>query len=225
MEIKSQGIVLRCSKYSENNYIAQILTREAGKLSFAVYAPQSRRARIRTSMLQPLTLLEIDFDSKPSRTVQQIKDAKPLSMGVLSPAKISVAMFVSDLVCCTTVDGNADLILYNKVLDVVKSLNSYTAVDGHFAIRFLLDYADALGFNPVRDFENVVLREFVGTLVEQRERELFIRLVDAASGGNVNIFNHSERKSLLRILLLYYQMNLPDMPAVKSLDVLEEMYS
>ncbi len=225
MEVKSQGIVLRTSKYSDNNYIAQILTREAGKLSFAVYAPQSRRARIRTSMLQPLTLLELDFENKPSRTVQQIKDAKPLSMGVLSPEKISVAMFVSDLVCCTTVDGNADLFLYNKVLDVVRFLNSDATVDGHFAIRFLLDYADALGFNPVRDFENVVLREFVETLVEQRERDLFTRLVDAASGGNVNIFNHDERKSLLRLLLLYYQMNLPDMPAVKSLDVLEEMYS
>lgn len=225
MEVKSQGIVLRCSKYSDNNYIAQILTREAGKISFAVYAPQSKRARIRSSMLQPLTLLELDFDSKPSRNIQQIKDAKLLSMGVLSPAKMSVAIFVSDVVGCTTVEGNADLLLYNKVLDIVNHLNSDAPVDGHFAIRFLLDYADALGFNPVRDFENVVLRDFVGTLVEQRERELFIRLVDAASGGNVNIFNHDERKSLLRILLLYYQMNLPDMPAVKSLDVLEEMYS
>lgn len=224
MEIKSQGIVLRCTKYSDNNYIVRLLTREAGKLSFAVYAPQSKRARVRTSMLQPLTLLDLDFDNKPSRTIQQIKEAKPIFTGVLSPEKISVAMFVADLVDCTTLEGGVDLLLYNKVAEVVNLLNSDIAVDGHFAIRFLLGYADALGFNPVQDFENVVLREFTTTLVEQSERELFMRFVNAASGGDVNIFTHAERKTLLRLLLLYYQMNLPDMPAVKSLDVLEELY-
>lgn len=224
MEVKSEGIVLYCSKYSDNNYIARILTRESGKLSFAVYAPQSKRASIRTSMLQPLTLLELDYENKPSRTIQQIKDAKLLSTGVLSPAKIAVAMFVSDIVCCTTLEGNTDLILYNKVADIVKLINSDTPVDGHFAIRFLLEYADALGFNPIQDFENLFLREFVGTLVEKEERELFTRLVEAALEGNVNVFTHAERKQLLRVLLLYYQMNLPDMPAVKSLDVLEELY-
>lgn len=225
MDVKTLGIVLRCSKYSDNNYIVQILTKSFGKISFAVYSPQNKRAKVRASMLQPLSLLELEMDNKPSRTIQHIKDARMLNLSVMSPEKVSMAMFVADVVWATTVDALPDADLFNKVESVVNSLESDQGIDGHFAIRFLLEYADILGFNPAHDMENLLLREFLGTLVETDDKELFIRLVEAASAGNINIFNHRQRQILLRTLLLYYKLNLPDMPAVKSVDVLEEIFS
>ncbi len=225
MDAKTQGVVLRCGKYSENQCIVQILTKDFGKVSYMVYAPQSKRARVRSTMLQPLTLLEIDTDSKPSREIQHIKDAKPLMPANFSPAKIAVAMFVADVVNACTVEGSPDLLIFNKVFDTIKILNTDAAIDAHFAIRFLLEFAEALGFNPVQDFENVLIQEFLGTLVEQSEKDLFLRLINAASQGNIAVFSHPERRTLVRTLLLYYKLNLPDMPHIKTLDVLEEIYT
>jgi len=224
MDSKTIGIVLRCSKYSDSNYIAQILTKDFGKLSFAIYSPQSKKAKVRTSMLQPLSLLDIDFDGKPSLAIKQIKEAKLLSIKPLSVEKISVSIFVADIVCATIPEGNFDDTLFFKVLDVVNILYSDEKIDGHFALQFLLDYADALGFNPQYDSENILLSEFLGNLVEEGEKELFLKLVKAASSGDIKIFSHSERRTLLRVMLLYYQMNLPNMPSIKSLDVFEEVF-
>lgn len=227
MLTKTEGIVLRCYRYKDNHFMAHILTRESGIVTYAVYAPESKRSRTRMSFFQPLTLLELDADHKPSRTIQTIKEMRPLSAGMnilSSPHKMALAMFVAEVTNACILPENPDAELYSTLRNVVESLDSETPADGHFALRFLLTLSDYLGFNPTHDEERLVINEFLSGNVTPDERQLFTRLIEASGSGNVNIFRHSERQSLLHTMLRYFKFNLPDMPQIHSAEVLEAVF-
>lgn len=227
MLTKTEGIVLRCYNYKDNKYLTHILTREHGIVTYAVYAPQSKRSRTRMSYFQPLTLLELDVEHKPNRTIQAIKEMRPVVTGiniVTSPHKISVAMFVAEVVNACILPENPDAHLYNSMRQVVAMLNSESGIDGHFPLMFTLQLADYLGFNPTHDAERLVVNEFLGSAQDSNERVLFNRLIEAQQNGDVKVFTHTERQILLRTMLRYFKFNLPDMPEIKSLSVLEDLF-
>lgn len=227
MLTKTEGIVLRCYNYKDNKYLTHILTREYGIVTYAVYAPQSKRSRTRMSYFQPLTLLELDVEHKPNRTIQAIKEIRPVVAGlnlVTSPHKISVAMFVAEVVNACILPENPDANLYSSMRQVVTMLNSESGIDGHFPLMFTLQLADYLGFNPTHDAERLVVNEFLGSAQDSNERTLFNRLIEAQENGNVKVFTHTERQILLRTMLRYFKFNLPDMPEIKSLAVLEDLF-
>lgn len=227
MLTKTEGIVLRCYNYKDNKYLAHILTQEHGIVTYAVYAPQSKRSRTRMSYFQPLTLLEIDAEHKPNRTIQVIKELRPVSTGMnilSSPGKIALAMFVAEVTNACILPENPDAELYSSLRSVVESLDSDTPPDGHFALRFMISLSDYLGFNPTHDAERLVVNEFLNSAKEPEERELFLRLIEAQKSCKERVFTHTERQILLRAMLRYFKFNLPDMPEIKSLCVLEDLF-
>lgn len=228
MLIKTEGIVLRCYQYKENRYLAHILTKDHGVMTYAVYAPQSRRSRTRMSYFQPLTLLLIDADHKPGRAIQTLKEIVPLSasMNILgSPYKISTAMFVAEITNSCILPENPDEQLYTILRETVDLLDSEKPLDGHFPLQFMLSMADYLGFNPAHDEERLVINEFLSNTADLSEQETFLRFVEASRNRNITIFTHSERQMLLRTMLRYFKFNLPDMPQIKSVSVLENLFS
>lgn len=227
MLTKTEGIVLRCYNYKDNKYLAHILTQEHGIVTYAVYAPQSKRSRTRMSYFQPLTLLEIDAEHKPNRTIQAIKELRPVSTGMnilSSPRKIALAMFVAEVTNACILPENPDAELYSSLRSVVESLDSDTPPDGHFALRFMISLSDYLGFNPTHDAERLVVNEFLNSAKEPDERELFLRLIEAQKSGEERVFTHTERQILLRAMLRYFKFNLPDMPQIHSAEVLEAVF-
>ncbi len=228
MLIKTEGIVLRCYQYKDNRYLAHILTKEHGVVTYAVYAPQSRRSRTRMSFFQPLTHLMIDADHKPGRAIQTLKEIVPQPGGmnmISSPQKISVAMFVAEITNASILPENPDAQLYSIVSNAIDHLNSDERVDGYFPLSFMLSLADYLGFNPSHDEERLVINEFLSNTADVSERETFLRFIEASQNGNISVFTHSERQMLLRTMLRYFKFNLPDMPEIKSVSVLEELFS
>ena len=228
MLTKTEGIVLRCYRYKDNHFLAHILTRESGIVTYAVYAPESKRSRTKMSYFQPLTLLEIDADHKSNRTIQTIKELHPLSISVniiSNPYKTAIALFVAEVINACVPPENPDAELYHTIRNVIKSIDSDTPVDSHFALKFLLTLSDYLGFNPTHDEERLVINEFLGSSdISSEERILFTRFIEAYNNGNVNVFRHEERQNILRTMLRYFKFNLPDMPQIHSSEVLAAVF-
>ena len=68
---KTLGIVLHTLKYNDTSLIADIYTETAGRASFIVKIPRSRKAAVKSVLFQPLSLVELE------RSVQIFHSAFP----------------------------------------------------------------------------------------------------------------------------------------------------
>ena len=81
MQIKTRGIVLHKTKYSENSVIVNIFTREAGVQSFIVKGAYSKQRRGTIALLENLSMVE----------VVSLHDALPICIFAKSPSAIPIS--------------------------------------------------------------------------------------------------------------------------------------
>ena len=79
MQVKTEAIVLHTLKLGEGKLITDMFTRSEGRLSFVTSAPRSERSRIKKQYLQPLTLLQLEYDVRPQVQLQKLRDASLLT--------------------------------------------------------------------------------------------------------------------------------------------------
>lgn len=73
---KTSGIVLHTLKYKDTSIIVDIYTEVAGRASFVVSVPRSRKAAVKSVLFQPLALVELEADFRPTATIYKVKEAK-----------------------------------------------------------------------------------------------------------------------------------------------------
>ena len=92
------GIVLHQVKYNDESVIVNIYTLQHGNMGFLVKMPRQKRSNVRTLLLRPLNILELDFDFRPNLSLQRIRDMK-LHVSYESlpyePVKGTLALFLS----------------------------------------------------------------------------------------------------------------------------------
>ena len=76
MFLKTRGIVLQTIKHSETSVIARIYTEQLGRLSFMINGVRTSKSVSKAAMLQPGTLLEMDFLYQENKKLHYIKDFK-----------------------------------------------------------------------------------------------------------------------------------------------------
>ena len=99
MLTKTQAIVLHSLKYGETRLIVDMFTRSMGRQSFIVSIPKSTKAKIKKQLFQPLSILEIEFDSRPKVQLQKLADvrlASPFSSIPFHAHKLSISLFLAE---------------------------------------------------------------------------------------------------------------------------------
>lgn len=216
MLYSTKGIVLRLVQYKDNSYIAEIYTQKFGKLSFSVHRPQSKKATIRNYHLMPFSLLDMQIEYKENRDIQKIREASllPESYKVVdSPVKGLICQFMAEVVSKTLEHNNADEILFEYFTSLVCAISAESNL-GTFPLDFLLGYAQYLGIYP----EDGESNEFISLLSAEDKVLLLSALADTS------VLNRVERRRVINILLKYYQYFLPSMGAIKSLDVITDIF-
>lgn len=217
MHHSTQGIVLNCTQYKDNAYIVSIFTKAFGKVSYTVYRPQSKHAKIKMQHIQAMSLIEMVVEHREKKEVQQLIEAKLLPVSHLlhdNPEKISICFFMAEVIHKTLENINADEELFQFI---VKSME-YLAESKHFGlfpIQFLLTYARYIGIYPYDNLENEWIK-----LQSTTDQQLLTVVL-----ANENLLSRTERKKALQLLLSYYQYYLPGMGKLRSLDVLSEIFS
>lgn len=217
MQHSTQGIVLTTTRYKDNAYIVNIFTRDFGKVSYMVHHPQSKKAKVRTQHLGAMTLLDLEVLHRENKEIQQLSEAKlhPLSYALYEdPAKISICLFMADVVQKSLETSNADTDLFQFLVHCVESLVGSKQV-GLFALSFLLDYAKFIGIYPYDEQEN----EWINYLPNDK-KALFLTML-----RNLQALNSSEKRTGMQLLIQYYQHFFSGMENLKSLDVLTEVFS
>ncbi len=239
MLVTTKAIVISALKYGEADLISKIYTRSNGLRTFMLKGVlKSRKGKLRSSMFQPLTRLEIVFNHRDTGKMEYLKDAKVIEMYQelhINPLKSAMVMFLAEMLKNTIQEEEEDAMLF-EFLE-----NSFSYLDGaskfaNFHLFFLVGLTRYLGFLPEKvDGDYPIFNMLEGVFQDIPTNDYCIE------GKNVDLLhqfleadfftlqalklNQSARNDFLNMLLLYYELHIESFRKPKSLGVLNEIFS
>lgn len=239
MQVSTKALVLSAVKYSEADLIVSCFTQDYGVRSYMLRGVlKSRKGKLRASLFQPLTLLQLEATHKDKGTLERIREASiwiPYQSVHTDIYKSSIALFLSEVLTNAIKETASQPELFDYLSGALVWLDSHDAI-ANYPLVFLFNLTGYLGFypdgseldQPAFDLQHGVFvpSDLSETVMEGPEVELLKQLFgmnfDAISGVK---WPKSSRKKLLHLLLLYYQLHLQGYKKPRSLSVLDQLYN
>ncbi|MBR1768866.1 MAG: DNA repair protein RecO [Bacteroidales bacterium] len=145
------GIVLKSVPYKESSNIVSVYTRELGLRSFIIKGGRGKKAPTKSSLFQPLQILNIETYIGKSELLQ-VKEANlfcNINNIHTDIVKSSLAFFIIEVILLSLKGEQADVRTYSFFYDTVLALNEKENKElKDFHLFFLYDFAKLLGFEP-----------------------------------------------------------------------------
>lgn len=232
----ARGIVLQQMRYGDSSLIVKIYSEQHGLLTFMIKGAFGRKSRFRPALFQPLSLLEFVATVQLHKDFQYFSEVSvetPYHSIPLDAHKSTISLFLAELLSKTLVEQGPNPMLYGFLHS---SLQWFDLQHHHFAsfhLHFMLELSRFLGFYPhlqaepdwqVFDLIDGSFRPQASGMLyylDYDEAMLFRQLAET-SLENLTSLKHSlaQRRRLLDILILYYQLHLPVFKGLKSHEVL-----
>ena len=220
-------IVLHTLKYGDTSLIVHGYTQEEGRVSFILRgAFRSSRSRSRTSahgtvLLHPLSIVNYEASRSPKGSMAYLREFSPkyrLNSIREDFDKISIAMFISELLYRTLLHSERDEELYAFLEDAVLKLEALEGSPANFHLWFLDRYAAFLGFPFERGF-NLDFNPFTP---EQTDR---LRSIHEASFEDALSLpmTGAERKELIEAVIRWLEYHTGSRIELRSISVLHQL--
>ena len=210
-------IILHTTKFGENSIVIHTLSKEYGRRSFMVRGAGKKSVM---TLFQPLSVLEAEIhESSISKlyTAKHLTSKHPL-LGIRNNIyKNSMTMFMSEVLYRVVKDGASEQGLFEWCEKDILLLDAIENDFSNFHIRFLLEFAIALGFSP----ESRDLQPFVGDhypIVERFMKEPF-------AASMLIPLNGQTRNDIADEILRYIEFHTESALNVNSLKVLRELFA
>ncbi|MDZ7742954.1 MAG: DNA repair protein RecO [Bacteroidota bacterium] len=238
---KTRGIVLQSIKYSESSNILKIYTEAFGLQSYMVRGLRKSKSRIKASLFQHLSLLELVVYHKEKKDIQNIREVKPAVLFRDIPfdiRKSSIVLFMNELINKSVREEEANPEMFGFLYNSILSLDALDSGVVNFHLAFAMQFTRFLGFYPMdppmNEARHFDLRE--GLFLESKPShedhlsgEIVHAMLQILSAGlekpGAIELNNSSRKDLLGAIIKYYQLHLPDFKPMKSVGVLQSIFS
>ncbi len=237
MLVKTKGVVLQHVKYSESSLVVKIFTEELGLQSYMVKGGRSKKSSQKPAYFQPLSLVDMVVYHKENKQLHSIKEIKSAYSWHDIPFNIekqTVLLFLDEILYKTLREESPNKKLFEFIYNSLHWFDLEKENYNNFHLFFLLQLSRFLGFYP-KTGENVAnsgvfdLQE--GTFIlSPPAHPYFIEGVVIKDllfflNGNIDSIKSfrqgtARRRNLLDALVTFYQLHLPGMGKIKSLDVL-----
>lgn len=243
MFVDDQGIVLQSIRYDDSSSVVHIFTLSRGVVPFMATRPRSHRSPGASlpSLLAPLNMLAFQWDEKPVASLYRMHDVHLLEVWrdiPVQPVKSAVALLLTEFLnhALRGEGENREMFSYIR-----SSLEWYDRAEegyANFHLVFLLGVLRLLGVAPDTgsyrqgysfDMQSGV---FVPTLpagpsvLGGEDAGIFFSLISADYDSMRLVrLSHTDRARLTSFLNRYFIVHIPGFPVVKSLDVLEGLFS
>ncbi len=210
-------IILHTTKFGESSIVIHTLSKKYGRRSFLV---RGVGKKAHTALFQPLSILEAEIrESTKSKlyTATSLTALYPLYGIRNNIFKNTMTMFMAEVLYRTVKDGSDEQGLYEWCEKNILLLDVMEQDFSNFHIRFLLEFAIALGFRP----ETEDLSPFIGEHLETAER--FIHSTFAES--MLIPLSGKTRNEMAENILRYIEFHTESAINVNSLKVLRELFA
>lgn len=241
MLVKVRAIVLHCQSYNDSTNIVHLYTEDFGRISYLATKTHSKRSSLRSAFFQPLSLVEIEADHHANRSLQRIKEVRsifPFTGIPVDPVKNTLALFLAEVLYRSLREAEKNPALFDYLLRSVQLLDLCEKGLANFHLVFLIKLTRYLGFYPNVEGQRpnwyfdlqggsfVPTRPFHNAWLSPEQAVGFASLM-RMSFDNLHAFrfDHRERVEILNQMMNYYRMHLTEFPTIKSLAVLQEVFT
>lgn len=237
---KTRGIVLHSIKYSESSIIVKVYTEAFGLQSYLVKGARSKKAALRSSMFQPLTLLDMVVYHRGSSELQHIREASVSeAFHAISSdlRKSAVAIFLAEVLFRSLKEAEASEELFDFLAHSLSFFDMQEAGAEYFHLYFLVRLSRFLGFQPqgmpsgerahfdLREGRFVAVQAPHPDQVSDAPSRAMWEIMNVSAGDLQSLsLPRKTRDELLDALLIYYQIHLSGLGSIKSLEILREVF-
>lgn len=240
MIVKNKGIVLRTIPYNDRYQLVHILTEDYGRCIYHVPRARGKHSKFPSIMFTPLSLLELEANHRNTENIHRLKEAKiemPL-MNILSdPIKSTISIFLAELLFHISQYREMDKKLFLFIRESILFLEINEGSNANFHIVFMLHLLRYLGIELYKSqykkgyYLDMRNGEFVSTppphtqFLNKKETRIAISLL-RMSFRNMEAFCFSaaERNLIIDRGLEYYHVHIPELPELKSLPILRDIF-
>lgn len=236
---KTRAIALKIIDYTESSIVAHIYTEKFGIQAYLINGAKKPRAKIHVNLLQPLHLLDLVVYHKDGTTLQRIKEAgqhpilKHLPINI---EKSTLALFLDEILHKVLRHQQPDEQLFEFLHSSILWLDRTDSSIANFHLVFLLRLSKYLGFFPSRQITKTYFDLTEGSytslvplhphFLEKRQAELFFIFGESTYQDSNDVrISRADRRELLAKVLLFYRLHIDNFGEVKSLEILEEVFS
>jgi DNA repair protein RecO (recombination protein O) len=239
MLVKTDAILLHHVRYSDSSLIAHFYTREYGKLSVMVKGLSSKKRSAKFSYFQPLNIFRLELYHYENRELNNLKELSLSYIPKHIPGDIhrsTITLFISELLYSVIREEDINTRLYGFIESSVIALDEMTAGTSNFHLWFLVAFTDYTGIGP----SHTTLKEYYFDMIsgqftqyppshpdylEPHSAAILNRLLQmpAEKLGELRL-SGEERSDLLDRILKYYNLHLPGIRQMRSLQILKEIF-
>lgn len=241
MKIKSRGIILHTTNYSETSLVVKIYTEQCGMGSFIVSGVRSQKSRFSSSIFQPLTLVEVLAAAKPGQTMHRITDihlSPPFSGIPGNLIKSTIAIFLSEIIYRSVREEEINNPLFNFLHNGIQILDLSHENCGRFHIYFMVQLSRYLGFFPNGEYlpaqSYFDLREGLfrsdipahAEFLDKDQSSILFALMNKTFDDYHDVqIPQKISRSLLQALVSYFEIHQTHGNQIRSHKILEEVLS
>lgn len=241
MLIKTRGIVFRSIKYSETSLICDVYTEELGLQSYIISGVRSKNAKVKASLLQVMSLLDIVAYNKNNTNLNRTKELKSALIYQSIPfdiVKSSVGIFMIELARNTIKEKETNKPLFEYLFNSFVLLDALEEGVANMHLFFAVNLCGFLGFLPSGQYSSrtpyfdlqegsfVSLRPKHYHFISDKTAELLsILLTLNPTELHIVKAERATRFALAEKLITYYQLHLEDLPPLHSHEILKEVLS
>lgn len=239
MLFKTRGLVLNTINYNDKYILAQVFTESFGRVTYMVSKAKGKSPRVPRSLFAPLAILDMEVEHQASRDIQRIREARVDAhlYGIASDfTKTSMAFFLSEFLTRVLRD-TSDKLIFEFLDQSVQILDMTEKSIANYHLVFMLKLSHFLGFYPnLEEYRDNALFDMInGEFVSyqplhrhflNRQESKVLSLLARISYENMHhfVFARQDRIIIINRITEYYRLHLYDFPALKSLDVLHELF-
>lgn len=236
---KTKGIVLNIVEFSDKASIVNIYTMQFGRLPFTLPASRSKKASLKRNLFQPLSVLELELDIKPGRTIHKIKEARPdttYQSLPFHPVKSAVALFLAEVLVRYIHENESNSALFEYLENSFLIFDLSEGGIANFHPVFLYGLLDHLGIEPRINKDETGYFVFekgeiqsekpgYGAFLDIEQTGLLVYISQFSYKDLETIrLNRQQRNMLTGSLLEYVRYHLNINTPVKSLEVLQMLF-
>ena len=237
---KTKGIVLHCLPYNDRYVIITMYTEDFGRTAYLVANARNKKNNVSRSLMQPFSVLDMEVEHQNNRDIQRIKEAKPgfiITQLRYHPVKNAITLFLSEVLYRIIQEKEANLALFDFLYRSILWLEVANAGVANFHLAFLMQLSVYLGIRPGNDafkansYFDMLNGVFSDTIplhnnyLNKDESIVFERLM-RMSYENMSLYTfvRQERSAIIRHIIGYYRLHLPEFPEIKSLGVIQSLF-
>lgn len=235
-----RGVVLHHIRYKESSAIVYIYTDLFGRQAYLANSTRGKKAKFRSNLLQPLSMLEIIAYHKERSELQRLKEIRnsiPYQSIPVDPFKSGQAMFLAEILYKVLREEEPNPDLYDFLEHSLQFLDVAEQYTVNFHLLFLVQLTRYLGFYPdnqyggsknLFDMRNGQFKEAVSLhpdFFDESSSEVLSVLLDTNFESlKVVKINHAQRVRFLDSLMDFYSLHVAGFGKVRSLGVLNEIF-